>query len=138
MLTIVWNRHGFLLIDVFPKGSKFDARHSISHILSPLPEILALVQDIAKRFIAICADNARLHCAKTASLFLDHNSLRQAHHPPHCPDLAPSGFWLFGPLKGAFQGSSLDESDELLSFIQEISKRVDHETLNAVFQERMI
>jgi hypothetical protein len=69
MLTIVWNRHGFPLIDVFPNGSKFNARHSISHILSLLPEILAFVQDIARRLFVIRADNARPHCTKTLVCF---------------------------------------------------------------------
>jgi hypothetical protein len=52
--------------------------------------------------------------------------------------LAPSNFWLFGYLKGVLQGISFDESDELLSTIQEILKGVDHETLDGVFQEWMI
>jgi hypothetical protein len=47
----------------------------------------------------------------------------------------PSDLWLFGYLKGVPQGSSLDERDELLSAIQEILSRIDHETLDVVFQE---
>jgi hypothetical protein len=37
-----------------------------------------------------------------------------------------------------FQRSSFDELDELLSALQEMLRGVDHETLNAAFQERMI
>jgi hypothetical protein len=37
-----------------------------------------------------------------------------------------------------FQGSSLDESHELLFAIQGMLKGVDRETLDAVFQEWMI
>jgi hypothetical protein len=37
MLTVVWNPHGFHLIDVLPKGSKFHAGHYISHIPSDSP-----------------------------------------------------------------------------------------------------
>jgi hypothetical protein len=42
MLMVVWNPHVFYLIDVLPKSSKFNAGHSITHVLSPLPEILTL------------------------------------------------------------------------------------------------
>jgi hypothetical protein len=42
MLIVVWNPHGFHLIDVLPKRSKFNAGHSTTHIISPLPEILTL------------------------------------------------------------------------------------------------
>jgi hypothetical protein len=44
MLTVVWNRHGFHLIDVLPKGSKFNAGHYISHIISPFPKFLLLIK----------------------------------------------------------------------------------------------
>jgi hypothetical protein len=44
ILTIVWNPHGFLLIDVIPQGSKFNARHYLSRILSPLPKFLLLIK----------------------------------------------------------------------------------------------
>jgi hypothetical protein len=88
MLTVVWNPHGFHLIDVLPKGGKFDAGHDISGILSPLPGILALSQDDARRHIVIQADNARTHCVKTVILFFDHNSPRRALHPPYLLDLA--------------------------------------------------
>jgi hypothetical protein len=89
ILNGVWNLHGFHLIDVRRKGSKFNAGHYISHILSPWPEILAPCQDDPKTHLVIDNDNARSHCVKTALLFLDHNSLRRAPHPPDSPDLAP-------------------------------------------------
>jgi hypothetical protein len=44
---------GFHLIDVLPNGSKFDAEQDISHILSPLREILALYQDDPRRHFMI-------------------------------------------------------------------------------------
>jgi hypothetical protein len=77
------------LIDALTKGNKFDAGHHISHILSPLPEILAPYPDGSRRYCVIHADNARPYCDKTVAGFLDHNSLRQAPHPPYSPDLAP-------------------------------------------------
>jgi hypothetical protein len=64
MLTIVWNPHGFHLIDVLPNGSKFNPGHHISHILSPLPEILALYQNDPRTHFLIHADNARIHRVK--------------------------------------------------------------------------
>jgi hypothetical protein len=89
----------------------------------------------------IRADEARPHCPKTATLLLDHNSLRRAVHPPYSLDLAPSDFWLFAYLKEVVQRSSFgepDESHEVLSAIQDILRKIDHETLDAVFQEWII
>jgi hypothetical protein len=92
MILAVWNPWGFHLIDVLPKGSKFDLRHYISYILSPLSEILAPYQNDQRMHFVILADNAELHGAKTVTLFLNHNSLCRARHPPYSPHLALSDF----------------------------------------------
>jgi hypothetical protein len=138
MLTVIWNPHGFHLIDVLPTGNTFHAVHPISHILSPLREIFAAYQDDPTRHFVIHADNAILHCAKKVTRFLDHNSLCRALHPRYSPDLDPSDLWLFGGLKGVLPGSSFDEPDDLLSAGQEILREGNHETLDAVFQECLI
>jgi hypothetical protein len=126
------------LIDVLPKGSKFNVGDYISHIYLPLPEILAPDQDEPRRHFLIQACNARLHDAKTITHVLDHKSLPRALNPSDSPNLAPSDVWLFGHLKGVLQGSSFDEPDELLFAIQEVLRGIDPEILDAVFQEWMI
>jgi hypothetical protein len=137
-LTIVWNPHGFHLIDVRPNGNKFHAGHYLSHIQSAFPEIPVPYQDDRRRHFVILADNARLYCTKMAAQVLHHNSPARALHPPYSPDLALSCFWLFGHLKGVLQRNSCDEPAQLLSANHEILRRVDRETLDAVFQEWMI
>jgi hypothetical protein len=104
MLTVVWSPHGFHLIDVLPKGSKFLAGHYISHIISPLPEILAPYQDDRRRHFVIHRDNARPYCVKTVVQFLDHNSLRRATHPLYSPDLLPQTSGFSGIWKQYFKG----------------------------------
>jgi hypothetical protein len=120
MPRVVWSPYGFHLIDVPPKGSKFNDGHDISNILSPLPEILAPSQDGPKRKIVIYADNARPHCADTVTQCLDYKSLSRASHPLYFPDLAPPDFSLIEYLKGVLREISFDEPDELLSAIEEI------------------
>jgi hypothetical protein len=87
VLTAVWNPYGFDLIDVLPKGRKFNGGHSISHILRLLPEIVAPDQDDPRRDFVIYAANTRLRYINTVTQFLDHSSLRRASHPPYSPDL---------------------------------------------------
>jgi hypothetical protein len=36
MLTIVWNPDGFHLVNILPKGFKFNAGYDAAHILDPL------------------------------------------------------------------------------------------------------
>jgi hypothetical protein len=84
------------------------------------------------------ADNAGLHCAETAALFLVPNFLCRARHPPYSSDLASSDFWLFPYLQEGLQVSSCDEPDGVLTAIQEILREANRETLDVIFQECMI
>jgi hypothetical protein len=134
MLTVVWDPHGFHLIDVLPKGSKFNAGHYISHILSLLREILLLIKMTESDMLRFTL--AMPDLSVSARLLYFWITI------PHAERLVflvrqfrPSNFWLFGYLKGGLQGSSFDERDEVLSTIQEILRGVDPETLHAIFQE---
>jgi hypothetical protein len=133
MLTVVSNRHGFYLIDGLPKVSEDSAGHDISHIISPVPEILALYQDNSRRDFVTQADNARRHWAKTVTLFSGSQFPTRSTSSSYSPDLTASGSWLFEYLKGVLQGSSLDQPDELVSAIQETVREIDRETLDAAF-----
>jgi hypothetical protein len=66
-LSVVWNQHGFQLIDVPSMDTKFNAGHYVSYILSPLPEIPAPYQNDPRRLFVIDADKARYHSTKTVA-----------------------------------------------------------------------
>jgi len=69
---------------------------------------------------------------------LQGGSFDESDEPDEPGSQFPSNFLRFGHLKGVFQKSSFDESDELLSASQEVLKGADHQTLDDVFQEWMI
>jgi histone-lysine N-methyltransferase SETMAR len=92
MLTIAWNPNGFHLIDVLPKGFKFNASYYISHILGPLSVWRQTQVGRTNRKLIIHSDNARSHTARATSDFMDENAMTRAPHPPYSPDLASSDF----------------------------------------------
>jgi hypothetical protein len=59
------------------------------------------------------------------------------HLTPYSPDLAPSGFFLFGYLKGKLMGYRAETPSELLVRIRVILAEIPREILNAVFFEWM-
>jgi hypothetical protein len=61
---------------------------SLSHPTA-LTQILAPDQNESRRHFAIHADNARPHCGKIVTQFLDHNSLCRARYSLSSPDLDP-------------------------------------------------
>jgi hypothetical protein len=72
MLTTIWNPPGSQLISVLGKGRKFNVRHYVTEILSPLSEWGASDAPESGRKLTLHAYSARLHTPKDSQL----NSLR--------------------------------------------------------------
>jgi hypothetical protein len=51
-------------------------------------------------------NNATPHTAKCTIDYLRANRVTRARHPAFSPDLAPSGFYLFGELKVTLMGAA--------------------------------
>jgi histone-lysine N-methyltransferase SETMAR len=63
--------------------------------------------------------------------------MKQAPHAPYSPDLAPSGFFLFGYVKRKLMGYRAEAPSELLVRIRVILAEIPRDTSNAVFLEWM-
>jgi hypothetical protein len=90
MLTIVWNPSGFHLINVLPKGLKFNASFYITQILGPLSDWRRTQVGRTNRKLWVHADNARPHTATVTLQFMKQNAMMRAPHP-QCPILTRSG-----------------------------------------------
>ena len=56
-------------------------------------------------------DNARLHTAKKTLELIEHFGWEVVPHPPYSPDLAPSDYHLFGPLKNHLSGTKFSDGE---------------------------
>jgi hypothetical protein len=70
MLTIVWNPGGFHLVNILPKGFKFNASYYVTHILDPLSKWRRTQVGRTNRKLIVHADNASPHMAKMTSPFM--------------------------------------------------------------------
>jgi hypothetical protein len=113
MITVVWNPHGFHVIQFLLKGIKWTGRYYSDNILSQI----AALRDVGiHRKMIVHADNVGPHVAKCVTEYMDHNSLNRAPHP-YSPDLAPSDSYLFGYVKHQLQGYEFTEAPGLVSAI---------------------
>ncbi|GFN80857.1 histone-lysine N-methyltransferase SETMAR [Plakobranchus ocellatus] len=60
-------------------------------------------------------DNATPHSANLTQQWLQRYGWEIQPHPAHSPDLAPSDFHLFGPLKRHLGGMAFETEDDLIS-----------------------
>ena len=62
-------------------------------------------------------DNARLHIAAQTVQTTNEQGWELLPHPSYSPDLAPSDFYLFGPLKAFTRGTKFESDDEVKSVV---------------------
>jgi hypothetical protein len=51
--------------------------------------------------------------------------MKSALHPPYSPDLAPSGFYLFGYVKRCLTDLSFEDADQLLAVIEGVLEGIE-------------
>ncbi|GFO48313.1 histone-lysine N-methyltransferase SETMAR [Plakobranchus ocellatus] len=70
---------------------------------------------LLRRGVVLQHDNATPHSANLTQQWLQRYGWEILPHPAHSPDLAPSDFHLFGPLKRHLGGMAFETEDDLIS-----------------------
>ncbi|GFO04864.1 histone-lysine N-methyltransferase SETMAR [Plakobranchus ocellatus] len=65
------------------------------------------------------------HTAKRTKEWLERYRWDIIPHPAHSPDLAPSDFHLFGPLKHHLGGKKFEDEDELIGEVRAWFSKLD-------------
>ena len=68
--------------------------------------------------VLLLHDNARPHTGAYTVDTLRALKFEVLKHPPYSPDLAPSDFHLFGPLKEHMRGQKFADDNEVLEAVQ--------------------
>jgi hypothetical protein len=137
MLTVVWNSIGFHVLIALPKGRKFNAHYYTNDILVAISGWRQQTGGTRPSKLWVHPDNTRPHTAKMPRDYIGLNRMKQVPHLPYSLDLALSGFFLFGYVKGKLMGCRAEIPYELLVRIRVILAEIPRETLNAAFLEWM-
>jgi hypothetical protein len=80
------------------------------------PLLAALQPDQQHPFLklVIRANNTRVHISRMVDEYFESHRLRRADHPPYSSDLAPSGFFLSGVIKGKLKGAHIPNGQTLI------------------------
>jgi len=69
--------------------------------------------------VCLLHDNVKPHTATTAVSNIEEPRFECIPHPPYSPDLTPSDFHIFGPLKDTLSGTQFWDDDEVQSAVHE-------------------
>jgi histone-lysine N-methyltransferase SETMAR len=136
LFTIFWSPLGLPVVDVLPKGAKFNSQYMVDTIIPELASAGSRCpRSYAKHHTHIHMDNARPHTSIATKSAMDEKRLKCVPHPPFSPDLAPSDYYLFGRVKGALTGQTFASPEELRHAIIDFVSSIPRDELDRVFVE---
>lgn len=114
MAIVFWDARGILHVAVLPVGQ---------HVTSTV-----CCEELDRMKAAVCKkrhradlsgfcflqDNARPHTSAETRRKLADLGLSVLDHPPYSPDLSPSDYYLFSPMKSSLKGMSFRNADEVM------------------------
>jgi len=119
MLTLFCDERWLILGHYIPRGNTVNSATYADLLKNHLlPAIKSKRRGLLSTGVLLQHDNARPHTAR--STFATIQDLSEClPHPPYSPDLAPSDFHVFGPLKEAMGGKSFRSDEEVQQAVHE-------------------
>jgi hypothetical protein len=114
MITIFFIARQLILLDILPKGSKFNQQYFIDSVF---PDLKTQNRNFRRRMPLATfwaqMDNSMCHNGLKFVLKFDKHHITRLSHPPHLPDLTPCDFWLSGMLKEILKDREFHSHDEI-------------------------
>jgi histone-lysine N-methyltransferase SETMAR len=118
MITVLWDSRGVLLLDFLPKGETINSAR-YQETLKKLARSIRLKRPDLQDVI-LHHDNARPHTANATTAAIAAKGWTVLPHPAYSPELAPSDFHMFGPLKDYLRCQWF-EDDAVKAWIKQFS-----------------
>ena len=115
MATVFWDAKGVILLDILPQGQCINAARYCSTLDRLRDAIRRKRSGLLRKGVVIQHDNATPHSARLTQEWLQRYKWEILPHPAHSPDLAPSDYHLFGPLKRHLGGMAFETEDDLIA-----------------------
>jgi histone-lysine N-methyltransferase SETMAR len=113
MIAVFWDIDGVILVDVTAGGETINSDAYIKTLQKLKQRYRRVRPNRNPGDTLIQHDNARPHISLGAQEAIAKFGWNVLPHPPYSPDLAPSDFYLFGPLKDALHGTRFEDDDSV-------------------------
>lgn len=119
MLTVFWDSQGPIVCDYLEDQRTINSQYYSDMLENKVkPAIRTKRRGLLTKGVILLQDNARPHTAQLTQEMLTKLGWEVLPHPPYSPDLAPSDFFLFGPLKEALRGKKFGSNEEVKIHVQ--------------------
>ena len=104
MATVFWDAQGLLLVDFLTKGKTINSEAYIATLKKVRARIRRARPQLQIKKVFLQYDNTRPHASIKTRKAITSFGWTTVPHPPYSPDLAPSDYHLFGPMKEELRG----------------------------------
>ena len=119
MLILFWDGRGVILEHYLPRGNTVNSTTYANILKNHLcPAIKSKRRGLLSTGVFLQHDTSRPHSARSAVATFEDLS-ECLPHSPHSPDLVPSDFHVFGPLKEAMGGKCFRSDEEVQQAVHE-------------------
>ena len=114
-----WDVNGPILVHFHENGQTVTSAQYSDMLLNELkPAIRSKRRGLLSIRVLLLHDNVRLHTAAHTVDNLSALKFEVLKRPPYSPDLAPSDFHLFGPMKEHLRGQNFEYDNEVMEAVQ--------------------
>jgi histone-lysine N-methyltransferase SETMAR len=114
MITVFWDTDGVILVDVMARGETINSDAYIKTLKNLKQSYWRVQPNRNPGDMLIQHDNARPHTSLRTEEAIAKFGWSVLPHPLYSPDLAPSDFHLFGPLKDALRGTGFEDDKSVI------------------------
>ena len=125
MASVFWDEKGVILLDFWEQGNTVNADRYIETLKKLRGHLRRLYPFKDQRTALLLHDNATPHTAKRTIDTIAEFGWTLLPHPRYSPDLAPSDFHLFGPLKEDLRGHHFEDTETLKRAVRQWFRKKD-------------
>ena len=113
MASVFWDKRGVIHVEFLRCGATINSEYYCRVLSDVLTRLRKKRPGLITKGVLFLQDNARAHTAHRTTCTLQQLGWEVLPHPPYSPDLDPSDFHLFGPLKEFLGGQHFSTDDEV-------------------------
>jgi transposase len=118
MTAVFWDSKGIIHLDFLTAQKTINAQCYSSLLNEKVKSAIRLKRRKRQDSVCFLQDNVRPHTAALTMVTLLKLKRDVLPHPPYSPDLAPSDYHLFGPMKRVLGGKRFRNNDEGIAAVQ--------------------
>jgi len=119
MATIFWDSKGVLYVGFLTGCCTINAEYYLALLEGPVKTAIRNKRKRVQISVSFLLDNARLHVDARTMDTIQKLKWNVLPHPPYSPDLAPSDYHLFDPLKEHLGEKIFRNNEEVIQDVQE-------------------